>query len=46
MRTRITERRNRVAHHRGAASTAHAIAAGELPTDPPLIDETRTKETV
>lgn len=46
MRARITERGNRVADHSGAASSAHAIAAGEFFTDPPLIDETRTKESV
>jgi hypothetical protein len=46
MRARITERDNRVEHHLGAAVRAQAIAAGDIFTEPALIDETRTKETV
>jgi hypothetical protein len=46
MRARITERGNRVDHQPGATVRAHAIASGDLFTEPALIDETRTKETV
>ena len=46
MSARITERGTRVEHHPGAALWANAIAAGDLFTEPALIGETRTKETV
>jgi len=46
MRARITERGNRLEHHPGATLGTHAIAAGDLFTEPTLIDETRAKETV
>jgi len=46
MRASITERGNQVEHHPAAALWANAIAVGDLCTEPALVNETRTKETV
>lgn len=42
----FTERGNRTEHHPRAALSVQAVAACDRFTDPALVDQTRTKESV